>query len=276
MNENENLQISEIEDTTPEQTFEETTDVKCDNIETATPNGEKLPQKNIARDAEISAQKTASDTADNKESFVTVQYNHKTKELSKEEAVQLIQKGMHTESLRTKLEYLADRYGTDVNSLVEKMVAAPEEAHRLHLEQLYGKGSEDVEIGMQIYREKQTDQYKKMLAERKNGETIKKNDEEIKSVNSRLANEYLKLKSEIPEAPDYANLPDSVIIEAAQGSRDLLSAYLCYLNREKIKIDAAKKTQQAANIASSNSMKSENVSSVNSQERSFLSGLWGK
>ncbi len=276
MDENQNLKTDEIQDTIPDESYEEATDIVSDEETVVIPNDSDQSQDNIARDTESQAQDAVSETAEDTTPFVSVQYNHKTKNLTKDEAVQLIQKGMHTEHLRSKLEYLANYYGTDINSLVDQLITAPEQAYQTHLEQLYGKDSPDVKIGMQIYRQKQSDEYKKIMTERERNEKYIKNQKEINSVNSRLADEYLNLKNEIPNAPEYAKLPNEVIVEAANGKRDLLSAYLCYLNREKNKIDAAKKIQEAANNASSKSMKSKGRDNINSQERNFLSGLWDR
>lgn len=273
MNENENVQTTQSEDITPQIEESNENDAQVGQDEALTPKEVTLTETDTTRDAVVSAQGTASEKADRANAFVSVQYNHKTRELSKDEAVNLIQKGMHTEVLRNKLEYLANVYKTDVNSLVNEMVSAPEKAHRKHLERLYGKDSADVEIGMKIYREKQSEEYKKMLNEYEKQASAEK---EIKDVNSRLADEYLALKTELPNAPQYSELPDSVIIEAANGKRDLLSSYLCYLQKEKTKIEASQISQQVAKDASSKSMKSDGGDNINSHERSFLSGLWSK
>lgn len=262
----------DVQDTTPEYSQEKETDFNPTDDAVVTPNVEDAVEENITRDTEgLPTQKYVSEKST--EPFVSVQYNHKNRDFTKEEAIKFIQKGMHTESLRAKLEYLAKAQGTDVNSLVEKIVTAPEKAYRAHLEQMYGKESPDVEIGMAIYREKQSDEYKRLIRESENSI---ENEEKIKGVNSRLADEYMNLKAEMPEAPEYSDLPDSVIIEAAEGKRDLYSAYLRYLHKEKVKIDAAKNTQQAATTASSGAMGQNSAEDISSAERNFLLGLWGR
>lgn len=272
MDEYYNVQGLDEQDTIPEVSSEEVTNIEDGEKCLITPDNDNSLSENIVRDAEdLKVQKSASEKVKASEPFVSVQYNHKNRDFTKEEAINFIQKGMHTEALRAKLEYLAKAQGTDVNSLVEKIVMAPETAYRIHLEQLYGKDSQDVEIGMAIYREKQNKEYKQLMAEHENNINEQKKTE---SVNSRLAEEYLVLKSEMPDVPDYSELPDSVIIEAAEGKRDLYSAYLHYLHKEKKEIDAAKKTQQAADTASSGRMGGNNADGVTSAERSFLSGLW--
>lgn len=276
MNENESVQNADIQDTIPEDVQQTETDTEGAENDFATPENNTLPPEDVTRDTEAdTAQDSVSEQIDNTEPFISVQYNHKNVDFSKDEAVRFIQKGMHTEGLRKKLDYIATLRGTDVNTLVEKIVTAPEKAYRHHLENLFGVGSEDVEIGMKIYREKQSDEYKEILAERENS-IAQKEQSEKQSVYSRLADEYIMLKSEMPDAPEYNALPDSVIIEAAEGKRDLYSAYLRYLHKEKTKIDAAKKVKDAATAASTGTMKSGGEDNISSTDRNFLSGLWGR
>lgn len=272
MNENFDVRTPSIEDTTPEITGEDTQSIERNNEGIVTPDNNNFIEQDVMRDTDANlAQKSVSEKAS--EPFVSVQYNHKNRDFTKEEAINFIQKGMHTEALRAKLEYLAKSQGMDVNSLVEEIVTAPEISYRRHLEELYGKDSPDVEIGMKIYREKQSDEYKKIMQESENSI---KNEEKTKSVISRLADEYMKLKAEMPNAPEYSDLPNSVIREAAEGKVDLYSAYLRYLYKEKIRIDAAKKTQDAATTASSGAMGQNSADNITSAERNFLSGLWGR
>ena len=268
------VQDFDAQDTIPETSNEETENVGGGEEVVITPDNDGFANEDVARDTEEQlAQESVSENTAATEPFISVQYNHKNRDFTKKEAIEFIQKGMHTESLRAKLEFLARNNGTDVNSLVEKIVMAPENAYRKHLEDLYGKDSENVEIGMAIYREKQSEEYKNLVEEH---EKSVREQLETKDINSRLADEYLELKAEIPDAPEYSELPDSVIIEAAEGKRDLCSAYLCYLQREKIKIEAAKKTQAEASAASSGRMGQQSTEGITSAERNFLSGLWGR
>ncbi|MBR6502283.1 MAG: hypothetical protein IKT42_02465 [Clostridia bacterium] len=261
MNENYDVQEFEEKDTILDDSSEKENDFD-DIDEIITPDEESQYTENQQQDKENES---------TNEPFVSVQYNHKNRDFTKEEAIQFIQKGMHTENLRTKLEYLAKSQGVDVNTLVDKIVTAPENEHRNRLEMLYGKDSENVEIGMAIFRQKQSEEYKKLMGEHE--KSVEKQ-ENIKNVNLRLADEYITLKTEIPNAPQYSELPDSVIIDAASGNRDLYSAYLHYLNKEKIKIEAANKTKEAANAASTGKMGTSSGNNLNSTERKFLSGLW--
>ena len=149
MNENFDVRTPSIEDTTPEITGEDTQSIERNNEGIVTPDNNNFIEQDVMRDTDANlAQKSVSEKAS--EPFVSVQYNHKNRDFTKEEAINFIQKGMHTEALRAKLEYLAKSQGMDVNSLVEEIVTAPEISYRRHLEELYGKDSPDVEIGMKI------------------------------------------------------------------------------------------------------------------------------
>lgn len=269
-----NIQNIDFQDTTPEYNDDEQNNVDQSLEEGVIPNGENPTKENVVRDAEkLQTQESASDAEALTEPFITVQYNHKNRNFTKEEAVKLIQKGMHTESLRTKLEYLARKEKTDINSLVDKIISRPEVAYRSHLENLYGANSEEVEIGMKIYRQQQSEEYRKIIKDLENAKTY---DDTKNSINSRLADEYLFLKEQIPDVPGYSDLPDSVILEAANGKRDLFSAYLCHLHKEQSKINAAKKAENAAAAASLGEMARSKNDFFTSSERDFIAGLWSK
>ena len=144
------------EDTIPEVLSEEE-NITNDEDNIVTPDESEIAREDVMRDAELPlTQRSASEKNDVSEPFVSVQYNHDIRNFTKEEAVNFIQKGMHTENLRKKLEYLAKTQGTDLNTLVDKMVTAPEKSYKKQLEDIYGAGHENVELGMKIYREKQS------------------------------------------------------------------------------------------------------------------------
>lgn len=271
MDENYNVQKADNQDTIPEYTSEENEDMENEERSVVTPDNDEPTEESVARDED--AQAPSSEEKSASEPFVSVQYNHKNRNFTKEEAIKYIQKGMHTENLRAKLEYLAQRQGVDINTLVERMVSGHEMLYRDHLEKMFGKDSPDVDIGMQIYKQKQSDEYKKIMFE---SEADNQKHEKYENLNLRLADEYMTLKAEIPEAPEYSDLPDSVIIEAAEGKRDLFSAYLCYLYKEKKKVEAARESQMAASMASSGKMAVDAGNEMTSSDRNFLLGLWSK
>lgn len=267
MNENDNTQNFDSESSSD---FEEVVNSEDEVLNDISGETEKYD------DVDVIEEKENKITEGIAEPFVSVKYNHRNRNLSKDEAIQLIQKGLHTESLRNKLEYAAECQGVDINELVDKIVTAPENAYKNYLEKMYGEGSSEVDIGMEIYRQKQSDKYKKILQDREKSDQEKREIERKENVNLRLADEYLALKSNIPNAPEYSKLPNSVIIEAAEGKRDLYSAYLHYLYNEKMKIDAAKTSEKIATNASAGTMKNKSGENTSSADRNFLSGLWSR
>ena len=274
----ENVQNTEMQDAIPaeQETHEETS---AEDTAATAPDEQSGTEDATARDTEgnvtpppESEESAASETP---APFLSVPYNHEDRPLTRDEAVDWVQRGMHYEALHDKLDYAATLSGTDVNTLIDRLIKAPEEAHRKHLEDLYGEdATEDIEIGMEIFRKKQGETYDKIVADRK-AATQQQAAEKEKGVQSRLADEYIELKREIPDAPEYAQLPDSVIKEAANGKRDLLSCYLRYLHGENQKINAAKATEQEAAKASTGTMGSDEGDNLSSFDKGFLSGLWG-
>lgn len=282
MDENTNVQSLEGQGTTPEIQEEAPEVSEVENGATA-PQEQQDNQDADARDEADNAASAESDNSvlENNVPFLTVHYNHEAKSLTQEEAILLAQRGMKydalgIEQLHKKLDYAATLSGTDVNSLIDGLIKAPEEAHRKHLVEMYGEdATEDIEIGMEIFRKKQGETYDKIVADRK-AATQQQAAEKEKGVQSRLADEYIELKREIPDAPDYAQLPDSVIIEAASGKRDLMSCYLRYLHKENQKINAALDTERAASKATAGSMSGDTTDAPSRVESALMSGLWGE
>lgn len=278
MEENTNVQAEVNQDTTPDTEVNGTQQADNKNPDTAAASQEQQSDESAAARAE------GEDGADGTSAegmgeqvpppFMTVRYNHEDKPLTQAEAITLAQKGMHYDTLHGKLDYLASLQGVDVNTFVERMIEAPEVAHRKHLEELYGEDSADVEIGMNIFREKQAENYKKYVADREKA-AQEKTENEQRTTQSRLAEEFIELQREFPEVAEFKDLPDSVIVEASGGKRDLISCYLKYLHTENKRIKAAEDTAVAASKSSAGSMSSAG-GEISNEERQFLDGIWGR
>lgn len=270
---------SGLEDTTPETTPGETEEPAGNEAEpvaeTIEGENEQAKQDEGGNETEGESEVTPPAPASN-ESF-TVRFNHQDRKLTAEEAKKYAQLGLKYESQKSiydRLDYGAALAGVSVDKFVDDAVSRPEAEHRKHLEEMYGEGAEEVEIGMDIFRKKRNADYQKFVdgkkAEAEEAEKKAKTD-----MRARLADEYIELKAEIPDVPEYEKLPDSVIREAASGKRDLLSAYLRYERAEKLKIDAAKKAEAAAGTASAGgkgSKESENDSVLDE----FTKGVWSR
>ena len=271
----ENVQNTEMQDAIPAEQ-EQPEEASAEDTAVTTPDGQSGTEDETTRDegTEVTPPLESDNNATQPVApFLSVQYNHEDRPLSREETVDLVQIGMHHKALHQKLDYAASLSGTDVNTLIDRIIKAPEEAHRKHLEELYGEGTEDVEIGMEIFRKKQGDTYNQIVADRESAAKAATEQQE-KTTQSRLAEEYIELKKEIPDAPEYAQLPDAVIVEAASGKRDLMSCYLRYLHRENQNIAAAQSAQQEAAKASAGTMGTGEGDNTSSFDKGFLEGLW--
>lgn len=254
-----NVQTEALADTTPaDETAEPSTETETEEAtpaDTDTENAEGTEGEGKDSGEESTTAQTTSDNTENK-TFMTLRYNHEDVPLSEDEARRLAQLGKRYEAVYDRLDYGAALSGKSVDKFVDDLISVPENEYRKHLEEMYGEGSEDVEIGMNIWREKQKADYRKVLESRRK-EAEQAENEKKEDTRSRLADEYIELKGDIPDAPEYNALPDSVIAEAASGKRDLLSAYLRYMHKEKKQIDVAQKTEEAAKSASTGQMNSE-------------------
>ena len=97
MSENFDVQAIDTTDTIPEISMEETKGIENDENDIVTPNDRNLSDEDVMRDAEGRVvQRSASENVS--EPFVSVQYNHINRVFTKEEAINFIQKGMHTEA----------------------------------------------------------------------------------------------------------------------------------------------------------------------------------
>ena len=209
--------------------------------------------------------------------FMTVRYNHEERDLTADEAKQYAQIGIkyeNTKAIYDKLDYAAALKGVTVDELVNELMTVPENEERQKLKDMYGDDEESVEIGMRIFREKRQADYQKVVDTRA-AEAQKASEQTKENTRSRLADEYIALKAEIPEVPEYEKLPDSVIRDAASGKRDLLSAYLLWQRREEKQIAAAKETQQVASAASAGQMNTSEDSD-SSLSDIFSDGVWGR
>ena len=277
-----NVQTETLEPTTQEQEPQANDTRSPETAPEATPQADGSNEGEGVKD-EGAGTKSGTEPAqaplseESKQGYMTVRYNHADRSLTEEEARRYAQMGMKyedTKSIYDRLDYGAALAGVSVDKFVDDIIAKPENEYRKQLEEMYGVGSQEVEIGMDVWRAKQKADYQKVIDDRKQREA-QAEEQKKTDIRIRLADEYIELKREIPDVPEYENLPDSVIREAASGKRDLLSCYLRWERQENIKIEAAKKTEQAANNASAGQMQtSENRDG--SLADAFGAGVWGR
>lgn len=257
--------------------------------ETEPASGEQLPNESETvsnRETPISEQEeegAAEPTAKQEDSFLTVRFNHQTRDLTRDEAVGFAQKGMLYDRVRAdlskvnpvynKLDYLAAQQNTTPEALVEEMFRKQEEDYKNGLREKFGEQLDDetAEGLLDLFRQKQKTKYDKILSDRKkaaaDGSAADKEEDD-----RRIAREFTQLQREFPEYETFRQLPDSVKQEAFEG-KDLMTAMLRFEHeREKMKRQtAAAKLSAVKSSAGSQAQNGENESSV---ERSFVSGLW--
>lgn len=258
-----------------------------DEAPNAEPNTEETeagtPQPTEEEIAQGSENEQAEPETVEEQPFLSVQYNHEDRGLSKEEATDYAQIGMRFRDsgfkfdtvMKTmeKLDYLSAQNGLSIEETVDALLVGDETRHREELEEKYGDDDELINDLMTLYRNKQKEKYEKVVKQRESDreKTATENRERLEQ---RLAGEFIELSAEFPEIKDFTSLPDSVKSEAAKG-RDLMSCYLRYLHASNKKTEAAKKEADQAKNAATGSMQDEPRDEKTEGEKQFLSALWG-
>lgn len=237
---------------------------------TATESQEQKPIEETSATEQQEGGSAAQEEPSAEEPFLVARYLKEDKPLSRTEAKNWVEKGMHYESIYNELDYIAAQSDTDVKSLVGSLRKRMEDGYRQSLIDRIGNDTDEekaiVEDMMRVYREKQKEKYDKIVSERKSQTET--------NLSSRLADEYLELKKRIPTVPAFAELPDAVKKEAAEGM-NLTTAFLLFKHSEESKIAAAQREAQAAQNASAGPMSSAS-DSKSSEEEQYLAGLWGR
>lgn len=204
-----------------------------------------------------------------------VQYNKASQTLTREQAKDYAEQGMfYSNKIRPvfdKLDYVAAQRGQTIEEVVDGILAADESHHREELVDRFGEDSDVIDDLMRLYREGQKQKYDKIVSDRK-AAAEKAETEQRASLEKRLADEFLELKTEFPELTEFSALPKEVKAEAAKG-RDLLSAFLRYRHGEEKKISAAKSAAETANKATTGSGDSAEQQSDGTIS-ALLSGIW--
>ncbi len=202
------------------------------------------------------------------EPFLSIQFNHEDRSLTREEATEMAQKGYAYDELYSKLHRAAALQGKDVKTFIDGFEKAQDEAYRAELEEKFGDDTETIESLMELYNSKKESTVKAAQSE------LERQKAESKSnLESRLADEFIELQKEFPELKDFSSLPSSVKKAAADG-KNLCDAYLRYLHTEKKKIDAAKSSAEAAKKASAGNLKPDGAEHDDVMN-AFMQGLYG-
>ena len=211
--------------------------------------------------AEAPTEESTAETTE--EPFLIARYNKEDVPLSREEAANWAQKGMH---YYNKLDYVAAQSDCSVGDLLDNIINKMDESKLAELKEQFGDDTETINDMMRIYHEKQKGKYDKAVSDRKLAE-----EQESQSKVAKIGDEFINLQKEYPELAAVKDLPKSVLKDAETMS--LEHAYLRYLTKNQQTITAAKEKEKEAATASSGSM--QTADSVDTAADDFARGVWG-
>lgn len=262
-----NVQNAQELDTTPtDAETQQEVDTGAD-LDTA-PQGEGSDGNTSAQGEDGNANNGTGDNPAEVAPFLEIQYNHEKRNLSRDEAITLAQKGIHYQSTYDALERVATLKGQTVKEFLSGMETAQDEAYRQSLIEKFGDDEDTINKMMELY---DINKQKTLDNARESRKAAAAQEEQ--TVNERLANEFVEMKNgDFPELTEFKDLPDEVKRVAFEGL-SLSHAYLKYMHNENKKIAAAKASADAAAKKSTGSMASDKEDS-NPQTSALLKGLW--
>lgn len=256
---------------------------------TSTEQGET--SVNEATEAIPQAESTQSEApvSDNAEAvaespFLEIKYNKELKGLTKEQAAVYAQKGMKYEQKYEKEEKMFDTYksayadleriatlsGKSIDEFVKGYEGKIDEDYKNKLVERFGEDEDTINEMMRLYS---IDKQNRLDTAIKNKEAAKEQEE--KSLNQRLADEFAEMQEDFPELTDFSALPDGVK-QAAFGGMPLGYAYLLFKHKEARKAEAAQKAQAEAAKKTTGSMNATETDTSTDDERRYLKALWNK
>lgn len=237
------------------------------------------PAQSTAEDAEQTSDAEQGEQADSGEiadpavaPFLTVRYNHESKELTEAEAVTLAQKAMQAEPLMSDLRYLAAQDGaTSVAAYIKGLVERADGHRRTAIqERLADSGDTDL---LETILQAETDKLRAKAGAIEQ-EEMGALQAEQSSENTRIANEFLALKAEFPNLTELKDVPLAVLQLAAEQGITLLDAHLRYNHAENKKINEAKQSAAVAEAASAGSAASVDADASSPEIEAMKQGVW--
>ncbi len=229
--------------------MEATMQPEAEEMSSETIDNETQPQES----EEIEEEDNGAEVLDESKDVLpfVVRYNHKDRELSREEAVDFAQKGMKLDSLSPMLDdlsYLAAIKGKNPQELIKEYIQTEEDLHKSEIIDNIGSDKKEiVDVLMEKYRTENRSKFEKAKNERKQAEEAEEK-KAIETLESRIADEFVELKTYVPSIQSLSDVPKDVLKEAEKG-KNLCDAYLRYQQKEKERIDSARQT--AANNSQS-------------------------
>ena len=254
------------EDTTP---AAETTDTETSTADDANTNADS-EQSTISESG--NGEGTAEDdgTNGNEDIALSVVFDHKSKELSHDDAVRYAQLGM----LHEKQQILYDKLGILAaegdKTLTEYVNEAFESAEQRIKNECRERAGDDEDMYQQLLtlaHSRQKSKYDAILqAERDKEKAAYEKDVE------RVADEFRALQKDIPELKNFEDIPKGAVALAERENMTLREAYLLYAHREQAAVTAAQKAAEKAAESSTGSVHSEQGQHDGFDD--LLKGIW--
>lgn len=217
----------------------------------------------FSADSERNLNSAAEPATADSEPFLEVKYLKKTKGLSKDEAKDLAEKGLHYSALHDKLDFLAAQSNTTPSALLDSMIKQLEQDELASYREKFG----DDQNLLELIRLKQQGKYESVLKDR-----TKQQEELTVDTNRRIANEFIMMQADFDgELKSLADLPDTVL-DAAQNGMPLAYAYLLHKHFQQKCADTANKNNKAAQNLLGSVATNKQTDPVGDR---FIKSLWG-
>lgn len=255
------------EDTTPtaEPIQESETSTAADNA-TATDGVEDT----TLVDANGTAAEDTDGTNGNEDIALSVVFDHKSKELSHDDAVRYAQLGMLHEKQQTlydKLGILAAEGGKTLAEYVNEAFENAEQRIKNDCRERAGDDEDMYQQLIELAHSRQKSKYDAILQ----AEADKEKAGYEKEV-ERVADEFKALQKDFPELKSFEDIPKGAVSLAERENMTLREAYLLYAHREQATVTAAQKAAEKAAESSTGSVHSEQGQHDGFDD--LLKGIW--
>ncbi len=215
-----------------------------------------------------------SETASEEKTF-SIKFNHQDVEIGEGEARRLAQLGKHYEDnfspLYDDLDYYATLQGKSVKEVVAELISGEETRYREQLVKELGADSPLIDEMVELQRSKNKRTYDE-AKERRSAEEQQRLEDERKTANTRIAEQFESIQAEFPEYEKLSDIPDAVL-KKAYNSGDLEKELYKFKLSEAKKIDSANQTETKNNKQSVGSAVTD--SREDGVHSAFMKGLWG-
>lgn len=263
-------------ETTPQEEALQTNEATVEVAENTTDNTtveseENTPNENTTEQTEAQGNGSEAETVPPTPApTVSIRFNHRTEELSLEDAAIWAQKGKAAESSMAKMRYLAASMGKGVNEVLSFLIDANDKKRKAELLEEVGGNEAAAEELLATRTAKIQKAVEDMIASEK---AEQERDEQ--DLSDRLAKDFGELSQEVPEFKAINDVPKAVVNEAIKKNISLYDAYLRYERKQKQSVEKAQKQAESIKQSTNGSLSSAEKASGTQDFSAFNSGVWG-